>query len=222
MRAFHNDPAVKQKYVNRVLAHKEADEIVQGVYWENGKGCAVGCTLHRGSDVHFDYPEYLGIPTIIAFAEDQIFERLRPNEAKSFPLQFLQAIPVGADLSLVDVHLALWMIDDEKHGIVNGMRDDYLPHVSVIVNLLKRSLLGETNWEPEWDKPLGRLRNMYYEPRGILLEHIIESQARYDSEYINAVRSYVTSHNDTNQAARNIRDKFLELLAAAPVTPENE
>lgn len=41
---FHGKPAVKAKYLKRVRAHAKADEIVSGRYWENGKGCAVGCT----------------------------------------------------------------------------------------------------------------------------------------------------------------------------------
>ena len=37
--AFHNDPEIKAKYVARVKAHAEADEIIKGKYWEDGKGC---------------------------------------------------------------------------------------------------------------------------------------------------------------------------------------
>jgi hypothetical protein len=43
--AFHNDQKIKDKYLARVEAHRKADEIIKGKYWENGKGCAVGCTL---------------------------------------------------------------------------------------------------------------------------------------------------------------------------------
>lgn len=40
MVAFHNDPKIKAIYVKRVKAHQEADEIIKGKYWEEGKGCA--------------------------------------------------------------------------------------------------------------------------------------------------------------------------------------
>ena len=34
MRAYHNDPKVKAKYVNRMKRHIEADEIRQGIGYE--------------------------------------------------------------------------------------------------------------------------------------------------------------------------------------------
>ena len=70
MLAFHNDPTIKQKYVDRINAHYDADEIIHGIYWENGKGCAVGCTI-EGSD-HERYETELGIPATIAHLEDAI------------------------------------------------------------------------------------------------------------------------------------------------------
>lgn len=53
MLTFNNDPKIKEHYVNRVRMHQAADEIVQGTTWENGKGCAVGCTLHQYSHAAF-------------------------------------------------------------------------------------------------------------------------------------------------------------------------
>jgi hypothetical protein len=50
MLSFHSDPSIKSNYITRVAGHADADEIVKGRYWENGKGCAVGCTIH--GDVH--------------------------------------------------------------------------------------------------------------------------------------------------------------------------
>lgn len=46
MKAFHNDKKIKAKYLARVKAHIKAGEVIKGKYWENGKGCAVGCTIH--------------------------------------------------------------------------------------------------------------------------------------------------------------------------------
>ena len=46
MRAFHNDPKLKKFFIARVKAQEKADEIVKGRYWENGKGWAVGSTIH--------------------------------------------------------------------------------------------------------------------------------------------------------------------------------
>ena len=45
LQAFHNDPAVKAKYQARLAAHRAAEQLIQGTGFEDGKGCAVGCTL---------------------------------------------------------------------------------------------------------------------------------------------------------------------------------
>jgi hypothetical protein len=114
--AFHGDDKIKDKYMKRLEAHKAADEIIKGTYWQNGKGCAVGCTVH--SDNHAAYETELGIPRILARLEDGIFENLQNGRAKDWPIQFLSAIPIGADLSNVWPQFAIWMLIDEKWGVL--------------------------------------------------------------------------------------------------------
>ena len=99
LKAFHGDPAVKSKYLDRVKAHAQADEIVKGRYWENGKGCAVGCTIHCAT--HSAYETELGLPQWLAQLEDVLFENLPNGEAKTFPAEFLSAIPIGVNLESV-------------------------------------------------------------------------------------------------------------------------
>jgi hypothetical protein len=103
--SFHNSQAIKDKYVARVKAHQEADNIIQGQGWYEGKGCAVGCTLENYA--HSQYPVELGLPEWLAHLQDAIFEGLPRAEAKAFPLQFLEAIPVGVDLEPVYHQLAI-------------------------------------------------------------------------------------------------------------------
>jgi hypothetical protein len=73
MLSFHNDQAVKDKYVNRVIAHQKADNLIRGTGWNNGKGCAVGCTLE--SYDHSQYPIELGIPEWLAKLEDTLNDK---------------------------------------------------------------------------------------------------------------------------------------------------
>src|SRR5688572_16186568 len=110
MRAFHGDAKVKEKYLARVLAHQKADEIVKGKYWDKGKGCAVGCTI-EGSD-HDRYETELGIPESLAYLEDNLFETMPNADAMLFPAEFLEAVPVGADLSLVPAKLIVFILND--------------------------------------------------------------------------------------------------------------
>lgn len=112
MKAFHNDPLIKEKYIQRIKAHTLADQIIKGIYWENGKGCAVGCTIHNSE--HGNYEIELGIPIILARVEDGIFEKL-PNElAKTWPLRFLESINVGADLSKIWDKFAIFLLTDKS------------------------------------------------------------------------------------------------------------
>jgi hypothetical protein len=99
MLSFHSDPLVKARYLARVEGHAEADEIIKGQYWEAGKGCAVGCTVHGAS--HGDYERELGIPRMLAWLEDVIFEGLPNRAAKTWPERFLSAIAPGKDLGPV-------------------------------------------------------------------------------------------------------------------------
>lgn len=117
--AFHGDEAIKAKYVERVKAHAAADEIVQGKYWQDGKGCAVGCTVEQSDSPHEAMEAELGIPRELAYLEDTIFEGLTNSEAKAFPLRFLQAIKPGADLSTITAKFMIWQFEDAKYGLKN-------------------------------------------------------------------------------------------------------
>lgn len=117
MLAYHNDPTIKAKLLADLQAHADHDRLVKGQYWENGKGCAVGCTLQSfGADNTSDHAEYerlLGIPQILARLEDVIFEGLPNVAAMKWPMRFSAAITPGADLSRVGWKFLYWLLTDE-------------------------------------------------------------------------------------------------------------
>ncbi len=82
MFAFHNSPSLKMAKLAQVKAHEIADEIVKGKYWEHGKGCAVGCTVH--SSDHGAYETEMGIPRVLARLEETIFERMSNAGAAAY------------------------------------------------------------------------------------------------------------------------------------------
>src|SRR5258708_20723993 len=119
MIAYHGNTEIKKKYLDRLKAHRIADELVQGIGWEtNGKskGCAVGCTLDAYE--HNRYETELGIPEHIARLEDSIFEGLSREKAMEWPEVFLTAIKPGADLSLVFPRFIIWLLIDPKDGVI--------------------------------------------------------------------------------------------------------
>jgi hypothetical protein len=142
MLSFHNNPAIKKQYLARLQAHYQADEIVHGKYWENGKGCAVGCTVH--SNKHSAYESKLGIPVMLARLEDRIFEGLPNGEAKKFPGQFLQAIRPGVDLSLVGWKFLHWLMEVELAGNKNDRIDTVIKRcANMLVPLTKGQPVDE-------------------------------------------------------------------------------
>lgn len=110
MQAFFNKPELKQKYLDRVIAHREADNLVQGTGWSNGKGCAIGCTFedynHSKMRTEWDVPEAL------AYLEDRIFEGLPNDKAQVWPERFIKAIRVGSDHSKTHLKFLAWLLTE--------------------------------------------------------------------------------------------------------------
>lgn len=84
----------------QVEAHLKADEVVKGLYWEDGKGCFIGCLSH--SDDPLDAVKRFGLTEPILRIAESIFESLPDDEAKAFFAALPDAIGRdGKDLSLV-------------------------------------------------------------------------------------------------------------------------
>src|ERR1700733_8129790 len=82
----------------------------QRVDWENGKGCAVGCTIH--GEAHASFERELGVPRMLAWLEDAIFEGLPNRLAKTWPERFLSSIAPGRDLSPVGWQFLHWLLTE--------------------------------------------------------------------------------------------------------------
>lgn len=121
MLSFHNKQEVKDFYLKRVKMHREADEIIKGVYWEDGRGCGIGCTVH--SRKHYSYETELGITWRLALVEDSLFEKLPNDLAKEFPIQFLEAMPIGVDTNIIFKKFIIWNLSDKKEGLIYHIKD---------------------------------------------------------------------------------------------------
>jgi len=150
MLAYHSDPEIKKTYLARVRAHREADNLVKGTGWEDGKGCAIGCTLEAYD--HALYETELGIPVILANLEDNIFEGLPNGAAQQFPEAFLDAIVPGADLQGVCDQFLLWLLVDENSGVLKHTKKGSEAHQAInnVAMLFKRHIRGESVSKAEW------------------------------------------------------------------------
>jgi len=109
MKAFHGDLALKQKYIDQIKSHMDADEIIKGKYWEDGKGGSIGCVLH--SSYHEDYEDLIGLPVWFAYLQDEIFKRLPNIESKEFTLRLFKAINVDSDLEKIRTHFLIFLLE---------------------------------------------------------------------------------------------------------------
>jgi hypothetical protein len=156
--AYHGDPKLKAKALRVMRGHRKADRLAKGNYWEDGKGCAVGCMIHsldpngNPSD-HGRYETILGVPRVLARLEDLFFERLENGKSQAWPERFLEAIEPGADLSGVWPRFALAILADEKHGVINfAKRDDAKKAIGGVIVLYRRMVAGKTIAQEEWVK----------------------------------------------------------------------
>lgn len=116
--AFGGQIGRKTEALALAQAHQDFDAVVQGQYWEDGSawtfgksgGCSVGCLTHA-TNAHGDFVPLYGIPVSVAKLSDDIFESLIREESKSFPVRFISAIPVGADLTGVYTKLRLYILE---------------------------------------------------------------------------------------------------------------
>ena len=152
--AFHNNQKIKDKYITRVHNHFLNEEIIKGVYWENGRGCGVGCTVETGSNAHEAMEKELGIPKELAYLEDVLFEELSNDLAKEWPERFLKAIKPGTDLSLIVPKFIVWQFEDSKLGLsqIKEVQDDkeVFDFCKEVVALYQRVIKGEKVSEDEF------------------------------------------------------------------------
>lgn len=130
LKAFLNDPKIKTKYLSRVCAHAKADEIVRGIYWEEDRGCAVGCTIHSSN--HNAYETELGIPEWLARVEDQLFEGVSMEYAKTWPVSFLKSINTGANLEKIKGPFLIYVLTEVLSTIDNVKYADVTKSIKTV------------------------------------------------------------------------------------------
>ena len=155
--AYHGLTALKETTMKTVEAHRLADTLQQGLTGQDGKGCAVWCTV--GAYRHSDYETKLGIPVELALLEDRIFERLSVEDSKLWPCRFLGAIQPGADLSLVFPQFYHWVWMNPDTGIIRFVKDaEAKETLTECLELFARWGRGDKPSETEWSEAISKTR----------------------------------------------------------------
>jgi hypothetical protein len=139
MMSFFGSQCLRDAVVERVREHQRLDQIAQSIYWDGSKGCAIGCVLHSGE--HLAFEQQLGLPVFLAYMDEHIFEKLPLEEAKAWPLRFIEAVPVGVDLELVFPRFMHWLLSDPD-GVRQYADARTVPIMDTIVAMYARRIEG--------------------------------------------------------------------------------
>ena len=223
MLAYHSNPKIKAKYLNRVRSHAKAGEIIKGKYWEDGKGCAIGCTIH--SNKHSAYEIELGIPQVLAKLEDGIFEGLPLKQAKEWPGKFLKAIKPGTDLSKVSSKFLVWLLEE----VIKCIEDEGKETINLVIDLYKRELRGEVIALVQWKEAksatlasaavadAAAAYAAHYAAEAAVAAAVYANATYYAAAYTATAAAYAADANNARKTAREANrikqaEKLLGLL----------
>ncbi len=236
MEAYHSNPELKAQFVALITAHEAADEIVQGTYWNDGRGCAVGCSIdslnritgtRHSHDNHAAYESLIGVPRILARLEDGIFEGLPLDVAKTWPRRFAEAIRPGADLSGVWTCFAVWLLTDAEHGVIRFAKNKrQRTAIQAVAELYSRQIAGETisknAWQSAADAADAAYADAAYDAYAAYAaaDAAYAAYAAYDAYAAACAAAYAAAAADAADAAKQQArivqaDKLIALLEAA-------
>lgn len=139
--AWHSDPDLKADAVGRMRRHRTSDDFARGYYLATTltagqpprlRGCFHGCLtaekLAEASGIHLTYLEHeaahydwhaatermWGIPAGLGEVLDDAYERQPETTAADWAVAVTEAIPVGADLSMVLARVVHELLVDEQ------------------------------------------------------------------------------------------------------------
>jgi hypothetical protein len=216
MLAFINTTVTKKAVLEQLRAHAEADELVKGHYWQAGKGCAVGCTIHSGR--HVEYEVRFGIPEMLARLEDCIFEGLPNGAAKAWPVSFMTAVRPGSDLSCVGWKFLHWLLTDEKvnPGINHSLvRNAVKQCADVLAPLSKGLPIAErAAWRAMWSAEASAAESAASAAASAASAAESAASAAWSAE---SAESAATWSAAWSAAYILMSEKLIELIEAAPL-----
>jgi hypothetical protein len=239
MIAYHGKAALKANVLTMISEHERLDSLVKGTYsGQRGKkfiGCAVGCTLEsirriEGAKTiehsnHTLYERYLGVPMILARIEDALFEALPDEDAKTWPRRFTDAIPVGADLSMV---WPRWMrrVLGDPAGAVQQRVEKYPaigPSIAAVVALFDHWIAtGEKPTISDWQQARSEARATadaaYAADAAAYAAYAAYATAAYAVYAAYAADADAQPHERRRRRRRRQADWLIEELQQAPVS----
>ena len=140
----------KQKYIDRAVLHRKADEIVQGLYYEDGKGCCVGCLAHANENAHEELEKQTGIPEWLSRLADTLHEGLPDGEYQKWPELFVSSVPKNTThddfLYKVKAPFTVFVLKSNLEDFDHDRHPDVLNAVNGSIELWERDDIYSTSW----------------------------------------------------------------------------
>ena len=208
--SYHNDESIKNKYVERMRDHIAAEELVRGIGFYKGRGCAIGCTLDNYDRAQ--YPIELGIPLWIGEIEEVLFEGMSEEKSEKFPLQFLENIPVGVDLEQVKSPFLIYILESCLDAFDHAAFPDVCKMVCDVIEALRSGNIDRLDFDD-----MERIyRTRYGEVSGISYIAFCAAHGQVKTVLVDHIdsRLYLVSKVHVNYKFRYdpYADKLLQLL----------
>ncbi len=230
MKAYRGIQELKMTMVAAAIRHREADRLAQGLGYgkldASGKwrGCAVGCTIQTINlkqrrqiwfGDHVAYESELGVPRMLAYLEDGIFEALPKAAALTWPERFLQAIPVGADLSGVGDRFLHWLLVDPVAGVMQFARTKPARKaIQDVARVYVKKIGGATVARKQWEA----VREAAWRAGHAAAAYAADAATDNTAAAADAADAAADVGTGKKKARVRQAKKLLELMAAAPVT----
>jgi len=220
--AYDNDPEIAAQIRAQVQHHYDADEIIHGKYWEDGKGCAVGCIVHSSDHSKFD--EIFGEGgEACAYLLDALFELIPNENAKELPRRFSLAVKSGADMRMVVPQWIYWTLTE---NVKPTAYPQFQPFIDAVTAMYKE--WGRTGVRPHYRAYLSDQADLASMASRADRADLASMASRAylsdlfdvaDRGYLSyrAYRADLDSRADLASYCQIAADKFLELCVQAPL-----
>ena len=160
---FYGDKTLMQEFINKNLAHYEADRLRQRNYFDGSKGCFLTCSAWDdmaeeeglivenvdGEKLINHLNEKYNLPKWLLYLLEGIFERLPPKDSKNFFKDIQSCWTTNPEGTLKNEFL-YWLLMDEEHGVINFAENKEV--VENVAILHKKVIQGNPVTAKEWEQ----------------------------------------------------------------------
>ena len=194
MIAWHGEPELKASVLGQLKNHRNLDEIVQGSYWEGGRGCCLGCLTHVDADVHETTQRLFGIPLKVCYWMEAVFEGLDKGQCAEWVIDSAESIAVGADMTKAHHSLGYWILGSDLLTITDVNREA----IAKVRRLHELSFSGTEVTTEQWSAAMMAAESAAWSARAWL-----SAAESAESESASAARSAESAAESAEWSARS-------------------